>query len=220
LAGARPKLCVAIVNNDLAAVKKVVPQVDLFEVRIDLIGIGWRDVAGRLEKPWIACNRRVEEGGKWPGSEPDRIKELIGALEIGTGIIDIELSTPGMEEVVKEFKGRVECLLSYHNLKETPSLKEMKDIIKRQIDTGADICKVVTTARNFADNLAVLQLIKEFPRTKVVAFAMGAVGQISRVLCPLVGGYFTYASVGEGRESAEGQLTVEEMREVYRLIKG
>jgi 3-dehydroquinate dehydratase-1 len=122
-------------------------------------------------------------------------------------------------KLVKEIKGRAECLLSSHNLKGTPSLKEMKEIIKRQIDTGADICKIVTTARSFADNLAILQLIREFPRAKVVAFAMGAAGQISRVLCPLAGGYFTYASIEEGRESAEGQITVSELRKIYEMME-
>jgi 3-dehydroquinate dehydratase type I len=63
-----------------------------------------------------------------------------------------------------------------------------------------------------------LQLIAEFSETKIVSFAMGAAGQLSRVLCPLVGGYFTYASVEEGKESAEGQITVKELREIYRML--
>jgi 3-dehydroquinate dehydratase type I len=219
LAGARPKICAAIVDGDLTAIKEVEPLVDLFEVRIDLIGSGWREVAGRLKKPWIACNRRAEEGGKWRGSESDRIKELLAALDLGASIIDVELATPGIEKVVKEIKGRAECILSYHNIKETPPLKNMKKILESEIRAGADICKVVTTARSFADNLDVLQLITEFTKTKIVGFAMGSVGQISRVLCPMAGGYFTYASITEGRESAEGQITVNELRKIYGMLK-
>jgi 3-dehydroquinate dehydratase-1 len=188
-------------------------------VRIDLVGSGWREVAAGLKKPWIACNRRAEEGGKWRGSESARIRELLSAIKLGASIIDIELAAPGVEKVVKEIRDRAECLLSYHNTKETPPLKKMKEIVKNQIDAGADICKVVTTARSFADNLAVLQLIKEFPKTRVVAFAMGAAGQISRVLCPLAGGYFTYASIEAGRESAEGQITAGELRKIYGMMK-
>jgi 3-dehydroquinate dehydratase-1 len=219
LAGARPKICAAIVDGDLTAIKEVEPLVDLFEVRIDLIGLGWREVAARLQKPWIACNRRMEEGGKWRGGESDRIKELLAALDLGAGIIDVELATPGIEKVVKEIKGRAECILSYHNTKETPPLKNMKKVLESEIRTGADICKVVTTVRSFADNLDVLQLITEFTKTKIVAFTMGSAGQISRVLCPLIGGYFTYASIGEGRESAEGQITVAELRKIYGMLK-
>jgi hypothetical protein len=36
----RPKICAVIVNNEIEAVKRIEPLVDLFEVRIDLIGAG------------------------------------------------------------------------------------------------------------------------------------------------------------------------------------
>jgi 3-dehydroquinate dehydratase I len=218
LAGERPKICASIVNGNAKAINKVESAVDLWEVRIDLIGKGWREVAGRLKKPWIACNRRKEEGGKWKGSERLRIKDLLSALELGAAIIDIELGTPGVEEIIEEIKKHAECLVSYHNLEETPPLDRMKQTIINQMAAGADICKVVTTARSFEDNLAVLQLIKDFQNVQVVAFAMGAAGQISRVLCPLAGGCFTYASVAEGKESAEGQITVEELRNIYGML--
>jgi 3-dehydroquinate dehydratase type I len=218
LVGARPKICAVIVNSDLPAIQKVESLVDYFELRIDLIGGGWREVARSLKKPWMACNRRVKEGGKWSGGERERIRELLVALELGAAIIDIELATPSVGRIVREIRGKADCLLSCHDITGTPPLSEMKSIIKSQLNAGADICKVVTTARSFADNLAVLQLIAGFPETKVVAFAMGAAGQISRILCPLVGGYFTYASIDTGSESAAGQITVAELRQIYGML--
>jgi 3-dehydroquinate dehydratase-1 len=219
LIGDRPRICVSIVNSDVEAVKKVEPLADLFEVRIDLIGDGWREITGYLKKPWIACNRRAEEGGSWRGIESKRIEELISAVGLGAGIVDIELSTPEVEKVVREIKGRAECLLSYHDLKETPPGEKMREIIGNQMAAGADICKLITTARSFADNTATLQLIADFPAIRVVSFAMGPLGQTSRVLCPLAGGYFTYASAEEGGESAPGQITVDELREIYEVLK-
>jgi 3-dehydroquinate dehydratase-1 len=214
------RLCLALTNNDIAAVKAVAPLVDLFEVRIDLIGAGWPELAGHLVKPWIACNRKRDEGGAWRGGEAERTAELLRALELGVNIVDIELSTPGVAGLVGQIRGKAECLLSYHNLERTPPLEEMKEIVRRQRHAGADICKVVTTARDLADNIAILELIREFPDLKVVAFAMGWAGQLSRVLCPLAGGYYTYASVEEGKESAAGQLPARVLRDIYRLVKG
>lgn len=219
MAGAKPRICASIVDSDITVIKKAESLVDLFEVRIDLIGGGWRKVAGCLRKPWISCNRMVEEGGKWGGSEPDRTRELLAALELGAAIIDIELATPGVGYIVKKIHGRAKCIVSYHNIKETPSLKDLKVILERELSAGADICKVVTTARSIADNLTVLRLIKEFPRVKMVAFAMGAAGQVSRILCSLVGGHFTYTSIKKGRESADGQITVSELRKIYEMIE-
>src|SRR4030043_129879 len=113
-------MCAAVVNSDLDALDAIEPLVDLFEVRIDLIGKDWKKVAAHLKKPWIACNRRIEEGGKWAGREAARIKELHRAVELGAKIVDVELSTPDVEEIVNGIKGRAECLVSYHNMKETP----------------------------------------------------------------------------------------------------
>jgi 3-dehydroquinate dehydratase I len=214
-----PKICVALVNDDLADLGTILPLVDMFEVRIDLIGPGWRQVAVQLNKPWIACARRADEGGKWKGKEAERINELLDAVKLGAAIVDVELATPSLLNFVKEIKGKAKCLISYHNVKATPPLDTLRQIVNRQLAAGADICKVVTTARSFADNLTVLDLIAAFsPKYKIVAFAMGTKGQFSRILCPLVGGYFTYASVGEGKESADGQLTVKDLREIYRML--
>jgi hypothetical protein len=69
LAGNPPRICAAIVNDDLGVIDGVAPLVDFFEVSIDFIGKGWRKVVARLKKPWIACNRRANEGGKWGGRE-------------------------------------------------------------------------------------------------------------------------------------------------------
>ena len=215
----RPRICAVIVNSDVEAVKNVESLVDLFEVRIDLIGAGWRDVAAKLTKPWIACNRRKEEGGGWRGGEVDRVKELLSALELRPAIVDIEMATENLVEIVPQVKKQAKCLLSYHDFEGTPPLGELVGIVRRQMKAGADICKVVTTATKFEDNLTALQLIADFRQARVVSFAMGPLGSVSRVLCPLVGGDFTYASIETGKESAAGQITVRDLRKLYEVLK-
>ena len=215
----RPRICAVIVDNDLSAVKEAEPFVDLYEVRIDLIGEGWPELVQRLEKPWIACNRLADEGGRWEKSEASRIEELLKATELGADIIDIELQTKNLNEVVKLIKKRAKCLLSFHDLAGTPPLDKLKRTIERQLAAGADICKVITTATSFDDNLRVLQLITAFPNEEIVSFAMGPLGSVSRILCPLVGGYFTYASIEEGKESASGQVTVRDLRKLYEMVE-
>jgi 3-dehydroquinate dehydratase-1 len=212
------RVCAAITENNPAGIRQVAPIVDFFEVRIDLVGSGWRELAAGLEKPWIACNRRAEEGGSWQGSESGRIDELLSAIKLGPAMIDIELASPDVTSVIREVNDRAECLLSYHDLKGTPPLDELKGIIEKQMGAGADICKVVTTARNFADNINVLKLISCFPENRMIAFAMGEAGYLSRVLSPLAGGYLTYASIEGGKESAPGQLAVSELLEIYGVM--
>ena len=215
----RPRICASIVDNDRSAIRGVEPFIDLYEVRIDLIGNDWPGVIPELKKPWIACNRLADEGGKWGKNEAGRIAELLKAIELGADIIDIELRTKNLDEVVRIIKKRAKCLLSFHDLAGTPPLDNLKRTIERQLVAGADICKVVTTASSFDDNLTVLQLITEFSELKIVSFAMGPLGSVSRVLCPLVGGYFTYASTEVGKESASGQIMVRDLGKLYGMVE-
>lgn len=214
----KPRICAAITEKDIKAIKEIEPMVDLFEVRIDIIGDGWQDIVRQIEKPWIACNRLVEEGGKWQDNEARRIEKLLEAIQLGADIVDIELRTKNLDKIVNTIKKRAKCLISYHDMKKTPSLDEMKGMVKRQLKAGADICKVVGTASTFADNLNVLKLISEYPEQRIVSFVMGAQGAVSRVLCPVTGGDFTYASINKGKESAPGQFAVKELIQIYAMM--
>ncbi len=214
----RPSICAVIVNKDPPAIEAE-PFIDLYEVRIDLVGDGWQELVKQLRKPWIACNRLADEGGQWEKSEVSRIDELLKATELGADLVDIELKTENVAKTVKLIKEMTKCLVSSHELNGTPSLDEMKEIVHRQLEAGADVCKVVTTALKLEDNLSVLRLIAEFPETRMVSFAMGPLGVASRILCPLVGGYFTYASIEEGKESAPGQMTVMDLRKLYEMVR-
>ena len=223
----KPRICIAITNNDLKAVQEVEPLADLFEVRIDLIGEGWQELARRLKKPWIATNRLAEEGGKCQSTEARRIESLLLAMELGATMVDIELKTKNLENIVPMVKKRAKCIVSSHDFEKTPPYEELKLLALKQLKAGADICKVATTARQFEDNLAVLRLVSEFPmlaslqeqrESKLVSFAMGQEGQISRVLSPLAGADFTYASIARGKESAPGQITVRGLAAIYEMI--
>ena len=214
----KPRICAVLVNNDLEAVREVEPFVDLFEVRIDLIGDGWQKLVKQFKKPWIGCNRSADEGGRWQGDEASRVEKLLEAVGLGADIIDLELRTANLKLAIELIKKRAKCLLSFHQLERTPPLNSLREIVQRQLAAGADICKVVTTAQRFEDNLTVLQLISEFPRIRIVSLAMGPLGFASRVLCPLVGGDFTYASIEQGQESASGQITVSELRKLYEMV--
>ncbi len=211
----RPLICVSLTRCD--DVGKV-SDVDLVEVRIDMLGSCWRRVINDLRVQWIACNRKVDEGGLWSGDEYSRVMELFKAVELGASFVDIELSTADVKSVVSRLKRcGVKVIISKHITTHTPSLDELRVIVNQMINLGADVWKVVTKANDIRDNLVVLQLIKEF-KVPGISLAMGDLGVISRVLSPLVGGFLTYASVSKGSESAPGQLTVYELKSIYKLL--
>ena len=53
-------------------------------------------------------------------------------------------------------------------------------------------------------------------KKKVLTVVLISVGSLALI----VGGYFTYASLGEGRESAPGQITVSHLRKIYEMLSG
>lgn len=213
------KICAVITAADKAGIEKAGETADLFEVRIDLIGSAWQEIAQRLTKPWIGTNRPVSQHGNWTGNEEKRTAELVKALELGAWMIDIELDSPGLQWIMQQAGSRKKCLVSYHDWQATPPMKKLAEIVNSEITSGAHACKVVTTARRFEDNMTVLKLFGMFPAERLVAFAMGADGVLSRVMAPLAGAYFTYASITDSSASAPGQISAKSMHEIYGLIK-
>ena len=215
----KPRICVTLVENNLETVKELEPLIDLFEVRLDLIGPEWTELAKFIKKPWIACNRSLEEGGRGNPNDVSRIEELLWAAEAGACIVDIEYRTKNLKDVIATIKSKAQCLVSFHDMIGTPSYETLVGIAEGQLKAGADICKIVVTAQNFEDNLPILRLIRAFPKAKMVAFAMAEAGTLSRILSPLAGGYFTYACVEAGKESAVGQVPVKELIEIYQYLR-
>ncbi|PPD58243.1 type I 3-dehydroquinate dehydratase [Dehalogenimonas etheniformans] len=215
----RLKICGVITEPDEAAIRTAAPLVNLFEVRIDLIGQDWPAIAENLNKPWIATNRLASQGGKWQGSENSRLEALIKALDLGASIVDLELVTSSVVDMIAAVKKKARCLISHHDFNGTPSPEVLPQLVKRLTAAGADICKLVTTANSIDDSLSLLGLYDLFPDKSLVAFAMGEAGVISRVMAPLCGAEFTYAALDSGQSSAPGQLTVSQLAEIYRHLK-
>jgi len=214
----KPKICAVVINDDTEAARRAEILVDMLELRMDLVGGGWPEMAKHLHKPWIATMRDRAHRGKFSGSEQERVDELMRAVKLGAYAIDIELDCPALGDLVKGIKNRARCLVSYHNWDSTPSLEQLSGTVHLQLAAGADICKVVTMANSVYDNLEVLKLPGLFPWVDIISFAMGPVGALSRVLSPLAGGYLTYASMDESGGSAPGQMSIEALHKIYRMI--
>ena len=152
-------------------------------------------------------------------SEQDRVVSILNAVEAGFDYADLELNTPDLNDIgsrVKELGGSL--LVSHHDFQGTPSAEELQETLGRMVERGADVCKIIGTAQSPRDNLVYLGLFGAPKEGGLVCFGMGQDGLLSRVLSPLVGGEFTYASSHAGGGSAPGQLTLAEMREIYTLM--
>lgn len=89
--------------------------------------------------------------------------------------------------------------------------------VLEKLRQGADIAKLVFTAEGVEDNITALRLARELKFPKVV-FCMGQLGSLSRVLAPLFGSEWTYASLEPGLETAPGQLDAATLSEIYDAL--
>ena len=92
-------------------------------------------------------------------------------------------------------------------------------ILDEEVVLGADVCKIITTAITVDDNQTTLNFVsKASKKAKTVCFAMGELGKHSRLVSPVFGAFFTFASLDEKRKTAKGQLTIQEMNRAYEEL--
>jgi 3-dehydroquinate dehydratase-1 len=142
------------------------------------------------------------------------------AARNGFEYVDIDLSMPNMKQLIDNLREvGAKLIVSFHDFERTPELSLLNKVLEEEIDWGAEICKIVTTARSVEDNLNTINFVSEASKkAKIVCFAMGELGKLSRLLSPVFGAFFTFASIDEKRKTAKGQLTIQEMREVYAIL--
>jgi len=221
------KICISVppqtVTEALDVIERAENQhADFIEIRLDSLKKHNQlaDIAHCSNTPLIATNRSTKCRGKFLGSETQRKKILMDAATNGFEYVDIELSTPKLKNIISNLREMgVKPIVSFHHFNETSSSSRLNKILEKEIASGADVCKIVTTARFVEDNLTVLDFVsKACKNARIVCFAMGELGKPSRLLSPVFGAFFTIASLESGRKTAQGQLTIQEMRSAYEAL--
>jgi len=192
--------------SDLAAASR---RADIAEIRLD--AMREFNLARLLRAPpcpVIITFRPTREGGLYVGPESSRIATLRDAARLGADYIDIEHDSVAA-------LGRIPAkrIVSYHNLAGTPA--DLAAVYARIAATGADVVKVAVTANHILDTVPVLRILRD-ARVPTIALSMGERGRLTRILAPKFGAFLTYAAPAAGLEAGPGQVTVAEMRDLYR----
>jgi 3-dehydroquinate dehydratase/shikimate dehydrogenase len=228
-------ICVSLTETTteatLARMAALAPVADLFEVRADLApDLDLTSLLRARTKPLLFTCRPESEGGRWPDADAEgRRTRLREAVERGFDLVDVEMRS-GFQDVIEAKAGRG-LVLSLHDLSGLPA--DLEELQARMTATGADVVKIVGTARSVADLGRLMRLAQRpFPEPDLpsggaddatgrwrglVALAMGPLGVPSRILGGRHGAPFTYAAAAPGKEAAPGQLPAELLADVYRV---
>lgn len=221
------KTCVSIGARSVAKMvtdlRKALNKADYAEMRLDFLNPTQIPNCLNLIKPHLRrciCTLRPKsEGGKFPGTETDRISTLKLIAEFNPYLLDVEYNTLRKNKDLRQYikRTRVNTLVSWHDFSKTPSEKVLRSMAKKMSRFSKNI-KLVTTAITISDTLRVLSLYKDVPRrSNLIAFAMGDCGRMSRILCTKLGSPFTYVSLG--KPIAPGQFSLDEIKSIFSLQK-
>lgn len=181
------------------------PDEALPELRLDLFPEQDPEalVAALKGRCLVSCRKR-EEGGKWQGSEVERLDRLQRALEGRPSWLDLEwdLAVPA---AFRPRLTRTRLLRSVHLPAGVFDLEA-----RLQALPEGDAYKWVGVAGRLDDNARLRAPLNQARDRGILlsAFLMGAKGVPSRALQAAWGGRFTYAAPDDGPPAAPGQIPV------------
>ena len=215
------KTCVSIAEKTPKKLSQVLikalKESDFAELRFDFLKPSQVPEALELTKKDLkrtVCTLRPKtEGGKFSGTEKERISILKLIAEYNPYLLDVEYNTLRKNDELNKYikKTKTNVLVSWHDFQKTPNvdalLKRLNDMKK-----FSKFVKIVTSAKKVTVASYVLSLCARAKGIQLVTFAMGDYGRISRILCLYLGSPFTYVSFSKA--IAPGQFSLKEIKKI------
>jgi len=184
---------------------------DMVECRLDHLDTpSAADLAELLADrplPAIVTLRPVRQGGRYDGDESERLAILAAAVGAGAEYVDVEDDVPPPD------RPGGKMILSHHDFTQRPD--DLDAVLRRIDDPAATVPKVAFASAGPEDAVAALDVLRKLTRPGI-ALAMNEAGVMSRLLAGKFGAFGTFAALEEGAESAPGQPTIADFRELYR----
>lgn len=199
--------------DELDAVVRAGP--DLVELRLDLVGRGdHAALAARcadLPVPLIATVRSLNEGGAFAGDEDDCARLLAPFLPIAR-YVDLERRYRALAPACREAGCTVIASAHLATMLPLPELFGLE----RELRSYGDLPKLVLAPSSDDDLLDLLSFTHAAAKPVCTSIA-GTAYRHGRALLPLFGSALAYCAAG--RPSSPGQYTLDEMRELMRLLR-
>ena len=169
----------------------------------------------RARRNFIATCRRREGGGLFQGTREEEIEILVRAVRSGCKWCDVEIET------AKHFaRGELQralsparVMVSHHDFRGTP--RNLTEIVGRLKAAGGDAFKIAAQCNSVSDSARICNLARG--RRNIVAVPIGEYGLAGRVMALRFGSALAYGAIE--RATAPGQLTLDEMVDLYRAAQ-
>ena len=213
------KTCVSIAEKNPKKIKQILKNAlsksEYAEIRLDFVKPGevptvLESIKGKLSR-CVCTLRPKNEGGKFSGTEKERVSILKLITEYNPFLLDVEFNTVKKDQKLHQYlkKSKTDILISWHDFKKTPDVKKLNLTLK-EMKNFSNFVKIVTTAQSINDTTKILSLYNKSSKIKLIAFAMGEEARFSRILCLHLGSPFTYVSLGKA--IAPGQFSLNDIK--------
>ncbi len=207
-------ICVSL--SDLGQLDRAVAAgIELVELRLDLL----REDPEKLYRHIPDHVRSIATCRPGNYTDDKRLALLSSCLSLGAAYVDVEIES--QEDYLQALTGAAHSnnagvIVSYHNFENTPDRNELEGVMLACYEKGGDVAKIATRVVVREDLVSLLGLYN-FPGRKVI-IGMGPEGKITRVAALYLGAEFTFASLEQGGETAPGQLSLNQLKNIYKAI--
>jgi 3-dehydroquinate dehydratase/shikimate dehydrogenase len=214
------RLVAVVVGPTLAAAREQIEMAqeyaDLMEIRLDLLDPQALKKVKDLPRPKpviFTFRRKSQGGGRDDLSEGERLALFEQLLVLKPEYCDLETDTElSFFDRIKNKYPEMKIIGSFHDLEKIP--EKMESIFEKMQKPHISYYKIAVAAHSVNDAIYLLGFAKEHKNLTCVG--IGPFGTCSRILAPLVGADFCYASIEEGADGL-GRLDLKTLCEVYHF---
>ncbi|HEX2639439.1 MAG TPA: shikimate dehydrogenase, partial [Pyrinomonadaceae bacterium] len=112
---------------------------------------------------------------------------------------------------------RSTVICSYHNF--SGEVVDLQQVYQRMRSLGSNIVKIAVNVNDITDTIPLWKLLKDAVADgqAIIPIGMGEAGKSTRILSLARGASMTYSSLTGGRETAPGQISADDLANVYRV---
>jgi 3-dehydroquinate dehydratase/shikimate dehydrogenase len=222
------KICVSVcaktADELIEKIKRAESLADVIEIRFDWLN-DWKQIGLVLQNlsqttysyrkfEILATFRPKDQGGNGDWRLRDRLAfwhETLTDNIFDYADLEYDLTLQNIYQIVS-----LPIVRSFHDFNGIPN--EFGEIRKAVGRRPHQILKYAITTQDIFDGIEVFKLIKpyQYRRKPIIPIAMGESGKWTRILGLGHGAFMTYASLDSDKETAPGQVTAQDLIEVYR----
>lgn len=206
-------VCAETADKMIEQIKRAEQLADIIEIRFDCLNdseikLIWNSQVA--SKPEICTFRPQEQGGKRHISK----KERLDFWRSGNSLdwVDFEID---LYEMNVTWNHRL-VICSNHDFDGVP--ENLVEIYNKLKTKNASVIKIAVQTNDITETIPIWKLLEKAKseNQQIIPIAMGESGKWTRILGLAHGAFMTYASLESGKETASGQVSANDLIEVYR----